>query len=147
MATPIQVKDYLACWFQLGKTVILDFPGGRQQIQPMSVLSPRSYSAEFETCWQQILARADHAYLAGTDHTITELLSDHYEMTACSRCSALVPISASGAAASARPCPCADLPTWPNSETIPPRSPQTQFHGQIQLGNIQKRLNQDSNPI
>ncbi len=147
MATPSQVKDYLACWFQLGKTVVLDLPSGRQEIQPTSVLSLNSYSAEFETCWQQILASADHAYLAGTDHTITELLSDHYEMIACFRCRALVPIITSGGSWSEGPCPCADLSTWPNSETIPPRSPQTQFHGQMQLGNIQKRLNQDSSLV
>jgi hypothetical protein len=144
MATSNQVKDYLAYWFQLGKAVVLDVPSGRQQIQPRSVLSPSSYSLEFEACWQHILACADYAYLAGTDHTITQLLSNHYEMTACSRCKALVPIMTSRGSWSEGPCPCADLSTWPNPETIPPRSPQAQFTGQIGLDHIQQRLNQDS---
>jgi len=53
MASPEQVKSYLAHWFQLGKKVRTD--NAKEEFFPRSVIQGDRYSPEFEQCWEQIL--------------------------------------------------------------------------------------------
>ena len=118
MASIPEVRQYLAHWFQLGKTIQINQD---QEIQPQSVFRGTEYTAEFEDCWQQAIAAQD-CYLEGTDQTITELLSAQWDLVSCARCTMPIPLPAVGLPVD-QTCPCNDLPNWPNSEVPVPRSP------------------------
>jgi hypothetical protein len=118
MASIPEVRQYLAHWFQLGKTIQIN-PG--QEIRPQHVFQGTDYTAEFEDCWQQAIT-AKNCYLAGTDQTITELLSAQWDLVSCARCTMSIPLPAVGLPVD-QTCPCNDLPNWPNSEVPMPRSP------------------------
>ncbi|NJO43377.1 MAG: hypothetical protein HC769_09295 [Cyanobacteria bacterium CRU_2_1] len=142
MASPNQVKRYLAYWFQLGKPLVVP---GQQMVLPQPVMQGNHYSPEFEACWQQVLesSRKD-CYLEGTIQTIAELLSPSWEVTACARCEMPVPMFSLGM--QEPDCPCADIPSWPNTELPQPRSP---VDSGTQLSQIRDRLrfySQQPNP-
>ncbi|MBF2047998.1 MAG: hypothetical protein IGS54_11645 [Elainella sp. C42_A2020_010] len=119
MASPEQVKQYLAYWFQLGKPLIFD---QGESVLPQPVVEGDHYSPEFEACWQRILASGgSNCYLDGTIQTIGELLSEKWEMAGCARCGMPVPMLSLGVQSG--PCPCFDLPTWPNLDLPLPRLP------------------------
>ena len=134
MASPLQLKTYLAYWFQLGKKVFLPKEGG--ELLPQQVIIGDRYSQEFESCWQKIIAhQGKDCYLEGTHQTIEELLTSAWTITPCARCDMPVPIIELGI--QSVDCPCNDLPEWPNSEIPQPRSPiNTSAH----LSKIQARL-------
>ena len=137
MASPQQVKQYIAHWFQLGKRVWLS--SGQEFKLPQTVLVGNRYSAEFETCWQQIISLdSGDCYLEGTEQTIEELLSPAWEMSDCSRCDMPIPVKNMGI--SPTTCPCHDLHSWPNLELPIPRSP---VDSQQHLQEIQERLRQN----
>jgi hypothetical protein len=120
MASPENVKRYLAYWFQLGKKVIIK--NGDEAVLPQSVLNGHCYSDEFEKCWQIVtdLQNKD-CYLEGTSQTIQELLSSRWAITPCARCEmpvAMIDLGIQGAL-----CACDDLDNWPNNELPPPRAP------------------------
>jgi len=120
MASTEQVKRYLAYWFQLGKKVIINH--GKTAVIPKKVIEGDRYSPEFEQCWQQIIALDNKdCYLEGTWETIEQLLSPMWEIQPCARCDMPVPTINLGM--SSGPCPCFDLPNWPNTEVPAPRSP------------------------
>lgn len=73
MASPDEVKQYLAYWFQLGKPVKVQHSPNK--LLPQPVLQGDRYSPEFETCWQYILSHTERCYLDGTDQTMAHLLS------------------------------------------------------------------------
>jgi hypothetical protein len=133
MASPDQVKQYFAYWFQLGKGV--RFQNGRSPLLPKTVIHGNQYSPEFEGVWQQILAKPEDCYLDGTQETTAELLTPAWEINPCSRCAMPMPLKSVGVAS--LECPCVDVPGWPNTEIPQPRSP---VDSQTQLTKIRDRL-------
>ena len=120
MASPQQVKKYLAVWFQLGKRVAI--ASGQSYLCPRSIYEGERYSLEFEDVWQQILQVPATSYLEGTHQTIQELLSPAWEIGSCARCGLFLPMSHLGGCDAAI-CPCHDLPSWPNIHLPLPRPP------------------------
>lgn len=134
MASKEKVKQYLAYWFQLGKKVLMN--NGQKPIIPQKVIEGDRYSPEFELCWQQILlCESKDCYLEGTHQSIEQLLSPLWEIQPCARCDMPVPTIDLGMSSS--PCPCHDLPSWPNTEVPAPRSP---ISTRARLGDIRSRL-------
>jgi hypothetical protein len=117
MASTIEVRQYLAHWFQLGKTVTI--PNGHC-IAPAQVLRNDRYTPEFEECWRQTIANQD-AYLEGTVQTVAELLTDRWDVVNCARCTMPIPLPAVGLPQDLN-CTCHDLATWPNSNLPLPRA-------------------------
>lgn len=119
MASPEQVREYLAHWFQLGKPIVLE--NGKAECLPYPIFFGNRYSQAFEECWQQILhLGGEDCYLKGTDQTIHMLLSSEWEVAPCARCTLPIPLPDLGYFPYV--CPCHDLTfVWPNSETPPPR--------------------------
>ena len=134
MATKQEVKIYLAHWFQLGKTVVLN----RDNVifSPKKVITGNSYSQEFEECWQQIISsKTGDCCLEGTHQTIQELLTPAWEIVNCSRCD--MPLAMHSIGMPAAICPCHYLTNWPNTEVPSPRCP---IDSQIYLQQIRDRL-------
>lgn len=120
MASEQQVKQYLAYWFQLGKKIMLR--NGKETILPKSIIEGNRYSSEFEVCWQKVISpESGDCYLEGTIQSIQELLTPAWEINPCARCKMPVPVVSLGI--QPLPCPCNDLPQWPNKELPTPRSP------------------------
>ncbi len=135
MASSQQVRAYLAHWFQLGKSVILQ--RSRRRCLPNPIFYHETYSSEFEDCWRDIQAvDGQDCYLEGTDQTIAELLSPQWEINDCSRCVMPVPMAV-GTIAQMQACPCQDLPSWPNEEIPKPRKT---VDSQRYLGSIRDHL-------
>lgn len=134
MASPQNVRAYLAYWFQLGKPMMI--PGLPEPWLPSPVFANGRYSDDFEACWQHIMAQGgEGCYLVGTDQTINDLLSPKWDICGCPRCPMPVPMLVAGVPTS--PCPCHDLPSWPNSEVPEPRlGVQDQHH----LSSLRDRL-------
>jgi hypothetical protein len=118
MASPQEVRQYLAHWFQLGKSININHG---QTLRPQRIFHVNEYTAEFEDCWQQAIAAQD-CYLEGTNQTIADLLSAQWDLVACARCTMPIPLPAVGLPQDQH-CPCNDLPNWPNQELPLPRSP------------------------
>lgn len=120
MASEQHVRHYLAYWLQLGKPLIINH--GQARLHPHNVLSGSTYSQEFEQGWEMALRYASTSYLEGVHPTIAELLSPVWEIVICSRCPMPVPMQVAGIPH--HQCPCQDMESvWPNSDTLPPRSP------------------------
>ncbi len=138
MASKLQVKEYLAHWFQLGKKVVIR--NGEDLQLPNPILQQENYSPEFERCWQQILApQSGDCYLEGTDQTIAQLLSSEWEVEDCARCGMPIPTHTKGLPPGC--CPCFDLTSWPDLEMPQPRlAPNTKSH----LMDLCQRLTQKS---
>lgn len=150
MASPQQVRAYLAHWFQLGKPVVFESPQsacsppvqttsaqvGSPTWLPAPIFSQGHYSSPFEACWQQILATGgEGCHLLGTDQTIAELLSPQWDIEPCARCTLPIPLPVRQVASPL--CPCSDLPQWPNSD-IP--APRAAVDSTAQLGILRDRL-------
>ena len=134
MASAQEVRQYLAYWFQLGKRVRIH--NRQHSLLPQPVIAGESYSQAFEECWQQITAQnAGEYYLEGTEETLAQLLTPEWVITGCARCNMPVPIRSVGMPPFF--CPCNNLPTWPNTEVPPPRSP---VNTQLELISIRDRL-------
>jgi hypothetical protein len=136
MASPTQVRQFLAYWFQLGKQLVIH--NGQRRIHPQSVIAGDRYSDEFESCWEQAVCYSYSSYLEGTHTTIAELLTPTWEVVVCARCPMPVPMKVAGIPTGV--CPCHDLQTWPNTETLPPRSPINVREGLLEICN---RLGRD----
>jgi hypothetical protein len=119
MASDQEIQTYLALWFQLGKAVVNQSTGAR--LHPGSVSHDDTHSAEFAECWRVISQHANVYYLEGTEQSIEELRSPSWEFIHCARCVMPVPMRLDSAAFG--PCPCQDLPLWPNVELPLPRLP------------------------
>lgn len=140
MASEQQVRQYLAAWFQLGKKVVLG--KGTEKLLPQPVIKGDRYSAEFEECWQRIIAEGTkESYLEGTDETVAQLLAPEWELILCSRCVLPIPVPTAGLTPTA--CPCFDLSNWPNTDLPRPRQP---VNSQARLQGIQQRLLQRHPP-
>jgi hypothetical protein len=137
MASQQQVKQYLAHWFLVGKSVYVN--NGQDIRKPASVLQRDQFSAEFERCWQEILSpKSGHCYLQGTDQTVEELLSSDWDVEPCARCQMPIPLKNSGVKTG--PCPCVDLENWPNDDLPRPHLP---VNNQQHLNGISKRLHKE----
>lgn len=135
MASPDQVKQYLAYWFQLGKPLIHE---QGQSVLPQPVIRGNQYSPEFEACWQQVVSSGEKYHLDGMIQSVSALLSNQWEISGCARCGMPVPTVVLGVQSG--PCPCFDLPNWPNTDLPQPRSP---VDSSIQLREIRDRLVQE----
>ncbi len=134
MASKIQVKQYLAYWMQLGKGLVLQ--GGQRIVKPAVIVEGNQYSSEFEAYWEQACSsESGDCYLEGTDHTITQLLTEKWDLIDCSRCAMPLPLPNAGVASPE--CPCHDLPSWPNDDLPHPRLPVS---NRPHLQNIRQRL-------
>jgi len=134
MASELQVKKYLAYWFQLGRKVLIR--NGDRAIRPETVLNGHLYSQEFEDCFRLILSpESGECFLEGTHETIAQLLTPQWEVAGCSRCSMPIPQRQSGMPSIN--CPCFELPNWPSTEIPTPRSP---VDTQSRLTDIRDRL-------
>lgn len=118
MASVHKVQFYLSYWFQLGKPVV--FEKSQTECLPSPVFRGTKYSEAFEQCWQKINHQPSQCFLRGTNESVADLLSDKWDIVSCARCPMPLPMPVRGIKLS--PCPCADLPTWPNSEVPQPRS-------------------------
>ena len=135
MASSEQVKQYLACWFQLGKKLVID--NGREVICPETVVINNRYSPEFEECWKKLLAiEGKNCYLEGVEPTIDLLLSPSWEINSCVKCQMPIPQIVLGLQ-SPPGCPCVDIPLWPNIDLPIPRIP---VNNQSHLNRIKDRL-------
>ncbi len=119
MASATEVKEYLAYWFQLGKSVV--YPKGPEFVCPQPIFHGDAYSSEFEASWERILASKEDCYLQGTDQSLRELLTSEWELIRCARCT--LPIPTSRVYPPSCLCPCTDLSSWPNLELPFPRLP------------------------
>lgn len=138
MASEHQVRQYLAYWFQLGKQIMLD--GGETAMLPQPVVDGDRYSAQFEECWQKVIApESGDCYLEGTSQTIAQLLTPSWDISPCARCS--MPVAMPNVGVSSLECPCIDLMTWPNLEIPQPRGP---INSQARLTEIRDRLRQSN---
>lgn len=125
MASRTLVKNYLAQWMQMGKTVSLS--NQSKQVHIYQILQGERYSTIFNNLWDEIsTTKAQEAYLSGTDQTISDLLGNQWEIIACARCNLLVPTLGVGPRAPVC-CPCDDLPNHPNLDLVSPHVP-------VQLG-------------
>ena len=123
MATRTLVKNYLAQWMQMGKSVSLSNQG--EDIHIYKILQGEKYSPLFNKLWDEIITRrADEAHLTGTGQTISDLLSNKWDIIACARCNLLVPCVDMGPRAPVC-CPCDDLPNHPNLDLVSPHVPVT----------------------
>lgn len=135
MAPTKEVKRYLACWLQLGKKLVID--NGQEIICPRTVLMYHHYSAEFEDCWQKLLARSGkNCYLEEVEPTFDILLSATWDISSCANCQMPIPKIARGLKFSPA-CPCIDLPFWPNTDLPLPRAP---IDSKSRLNRIKARL-------
>lgn len=135
MASPEQVREYLAHWFQLGKPIVLE--NGKAECLPYPIFFGSRYSQAFEECWQKVLhIGGKDCYLKGTDQTIDMLLSPEWDVLPCARCTLPIPLPDLGYFPYV--CPCHDLTiVWPNDEIPCPRmGADTNQH----LSRLQQRL-------
>jgi hypothetical protein len=123
MASRTLVKNYVAQWMQMGKTVSLSAQS--DQIHIYKILQGEKYSPMFNKFWDEISStKAQEAYLSGTDQTISDLLDNKWEIIACARCNLLVPTIDIGPRVPIC-CPCDDLPSHPNLDSVAPHVPVT----------------------
>ncbi|GBO56894.1 hypothetical protein APA_5229 [Pseudanabaena sp. lw0831] len=123
MASRTLVKNYVAQWMQMGKAVSLSAQG--EQVHVYKILQGEKYSPSFNKLWDEIsTTKAHQAYLSGTDQTISDLLNNKWEIIACARCNLLVPSIDMGPRVPVC-CPCDDLPSHPNLDSVAPHVPVT----------------------
>ena len=134
MASPAKVRAYLASWFQLNRSVVI--PSTAERLCPKPVIAHGGYSLAFEDCWRTLenLQWKD-CYLEGTQQTLPELLSDHWDVISCARCTLLIPMPLS--LNKGLECPCQDLHSWPNNQIPLPHLP---VDDQRVLGSICNRV-------
>lgn len=121
MASPNLVKQFLACWLQLGKKIYLQ-NGTEILSTPNTIIQGNKYSDEFEKIWAMILSEnSGDCYLDGTTNTVRELLTSAWEIHPCSRCQMPVALITRGIQPIG--CPCSDLENWPNKKLPIPRPP------------------------
>ncbi|OIP72603.1 MAG: hypothetical protein AUK48_11020 [Oscillatoriales cyanobacterium CG2_30_44_21] len=123
MASRTLVKNYLAQWMQMGKTISLSPQG--EEVHIYKIIQGERYSPLFNKLWDEIsTTKAQEAYLSGTDQSIDDLLSNKWEIIACARCNLLVPSVDMGPRVPVC-CPCDDIPNHPNLDSIAPHIPIT----------------------
>lgn len=120
MATPTEVQHLLACWFQLGKPVVIGRTGER--LCPQPVLQGGLYSSAFEASWRRCVeAGLSNCWLENTELTLEDLCQNDWEVVPCARCGMpeALPIGHLPPLA----CACSDMTDWPTDQLPPPHSP------------------------
>lgn len=118
-ATDLQVKEYLAHWFQLGKKLV-NLKSG-ETLLPPSIYQNGKYSSEFEQCWQYATQKdTGNFYLEGMPQSLQDLFSSEWELVPCARCELPIPMRQAGNQSLV--CPCHDIDSWPNNELPKPRT-------------------------
>lgn len=142
MASRTLVKNYLAQWMQMGKTISLINPNQQvSQVSIYKILQGDRYSSLFNNLWVEIsTTKSEKAYLTGTDQTISDLLSNQWEIIACARCNLMMPTLDMGPRLPIC-CPCDDLPHHPNLDSISPHIP---INLETHLSSLCDRLTQKS---
>ena len=136
MASTARVKTYLAHWFQLGKKLI--WRNGEETLLPQPIIQGDRFSSQFESCWQKIQSiGGKDCYIEGSNETIEELLSSHWNISGCARCN--MPIAMVESGIQSLDCLCSDLDNWPNNEIPAPRLP---INNRVQLNKIRARLSE-----
>jgi hypothetical protein len=103
MASLLEVKQYLAHWFQLGKKVYVR--NGDLGLLPDKIFHDTHYSAEFDRYWDLIISdRSGECYLEDTCQTIDELLTPEWDLVDCARCSMPIPLRIAGIPQESCPC-------------------------------------------
>lgn len=141
--TDIQVKEYLAHWFQLGKQLINPKTG--EIILPQPIYQNGQYSLSFEQTWRYITnPKNGDFYLEGMPQNIQDLFSPEWELVSCARCSLPIPVRQSGNQSLI--CPCHDIDSWPNTKLPQPRRGIDSNHHLRQLGDRlrQQKIAQDT---
>lgn len=118
MANKTEVKQYLACWMQLGRKLLL----ADRVVSLDQVIAGDHYTTRFEEIWQEGQSCPASATLEGSNINLEQLFNTHYELLSCPRCNLPLP-SISLGPRSVQPCPCDNLHLWPNLDTVPPRQP------------------------
>jgi hypothetical protein len=137
MASELELKNFVACWMQLGKGIYQ--PSG-QLIHLDTVVQGEEYSETFETLWNQLNQRGlQNVYLEGTSISLRALNTGLWEIVPCARCTMPVALPVGDTASCI--CPCHDLTTWPNNELPVPRPP---VHNKTHLDRIFKHLNAEA---
>lgn len=136
MASSDKVKQYVACWCQLGKKLVID--NGKEILCPKTVIISNQYSSAFEDCWEKVIAiSGKNCYLEGVEPTIDLLLSPAWIISYCAKCQ--MPIPQLDLGLQSPGCPCIDLPLWPNTDLPIPRPP---INNNLHLKRIKSRLSQ-----
>ena len=138
MASHLEVKKYLAHWFQLGKGVLSDKHSS--VYLPEKIIQGDRYSDDFEQCWEAMMQEdPGQLYLRGTDQSVADLLSPAWEIVSCARCEMPIPLPLTKQ--DPPPCTCDDLPNWPNEELPRPRMP---VNSHDHLAKMRSRLQKHS---
>ncbi|MCS6960165.1 MAG: hypothetical protein RMK91_08945 [Pseudanabaenaceae cyanobacterium SKYGB_i_bin29] len=132
MASKEEVKEYLAYWMQLGRSLVI----GERKVKLDRVIAGDHYTTRFEEIWQEGQAHPESTCLEGSNLNLQQLLAANYELLPCPRCDLPLPSLGLGPR-SAQACPCDDLKVWPNLDTVPPHPP---ISITSQLRALQERL-------
>ncbi len=143
MATQSQVKQYLACWLQVGKRVVHSRDG--TEFNSPQILTINGYSEEFEAWWHEFSQDASHWYLEGSDRPLDCLLTPQWDMVDCPLCVMPVPKLIAGVNDTA--CTCSDLALWPNLDLPTPHTPEDKHQRLDQLRDKLRFLEGDENVI
>jgi hypothetical protein len=139
MATLAEVQHLLACWFQLGKPVVI----GRtaERVCPQPVLEDGWYSPAFEHSWQQFKdAGLDQCWLENTDLTLESMCREDWDILPCARCG--MPEALPVGQIAPLSCACSDMANWPTDQVPPPHSPLDVARSQDCLRDRLLRLSQ-----
>jgi hypothetical protein len=137
MASEHDVRQYLICWWQLGKSLVHHTPAGDNFIRPDPLLLLDPASPSLAVLWDHIQQAPQDYYLAGTSETLADLLSSRWELVPCAGCQLPIPIRRLGIHTD--PCPCHDLQNWPSRDTLPPRTYPPE-HLQLRLHTLHNHL-------
>ncbi len=120
MASETLVRDYLAGWFHLGRSVVNFRTGDRHR--PTTIFTLGRYSNDFETCWTTLKRNNLNAFhLEGTPHSLADLLTPAWDISPCARCGMFTPLPCAGLPSTN--CSCNGLGNWPNFDLPIPRPP------------------------
>jgi hypothetical protein len=134
MASELELKNFVACWMQLGKGIQRT---SGQSIHLDQVIQGEDYSEAFKAFWNQWTEDGlQNVYLEGTSVSLSALNTALWEIVPCARCTMPVALPIGDVASCI--CPCHDLADWPNNELPTPRPPVS---NKTHLDRIFKRLN------
>lgn len=134
MASELELKNFVACWMQLGKGI---HQSTGQLFHLDKVIQGEGYDPEFEILWDHLSqVGLQNVYLEGTSVSLSALNTALWEIVPCARCTMPVALPIGDTASCI--CPCHDLEGWPNNELPVPRPP---VNNKTHLDRIFKRLN------
>ncbi len=133
MASESQVKEYLACWLQVGKRILHD--SGNREFHDPRIVNKRGYTSEFESWWDEFRENAHHWHLEGCNNALDVLFTPQWDIVDCALC--VMPVPKLVAGVNDPNCTCSDLELWPNLEIPKPHTPNDM---QDKLTKLRKKL-------